>query len=108
MALVVAVVLLIGSVGASVAWATVSAVSDRGVLRPWDGMPGMHRGWDRGDQPYQGMQPGQRNGQGGGWRGTGPGVGPGVGPRVGPGFGPGMHRGYGPGPVPSPSASPSS
>lgn len=107
-ALVVAVVLLLGSVGATVAWAGAGLVGERDGVGTWDGLSGMDRGPDRAGQSCQGVHPGEGPG---GWQGMGPGGWQGVGPGTGqrrPGTGPGMHRGLVPAPALSPSGTPSS
>lgn len=95
-ALVVAVLLLVGSVGATAVWAHDTSAAQRGAVRTWDGMPGMQRyGWDgehrpgRGAQPWQDGQDGQpgqpgQPGRFGGRHGTGPGGQRGNGPWPGP------------------------
>lgn len=67
-ALVVAVLLLLGSVGATVAWASGGLLGQHGVVRYQERVPGMHLYGPYRDQerPYQGVQPRQRGGMGGG------------------------------------------
>ena len=65
-ALVVAVVLLLGSVGATVAWASGDLAAQHEVVRLQERVPGRHLYGPYRDQqqPYQGVQPRQRGGMG--------------------------------------------